>query len=165
MINDSGGVCSCVRGAVSDWTERVFSNAAQIRRLRDENAKLLEERDAAILRAEGMDHYRIKAKCYGDMVHGVSPALAEAGFPVEEFTKDGNVGAVRRSVERLKTAYDSVRFENAKLRRILKDSLSMEQRSIMVSPGNWERRFRVGIKDKDWYATEDAAIDAALRKP
>ena len=48
------------------------------------------------------EHLRVKATCYGDMVHGVTPALAEAGFPVEELTKDGNVGAISRAVEKLR---------------------------------------------------------------
>jgi hypothetical protein len=40
-----------------------------------------------------------KAKCYGDMVHGCSPALAAAGFAPDEFAKDGQVGAIARAVK------------------------------------------------------------------
>ena len=52
------------------------------------------------LRAE-VEHWRVKAECYGGMVHGITPALAEAGFPVEEFAKDGNLGAIPRAVSRM----------------------------------------------------------------
>jgi len=50
------------------------------------------------------EHWRVKAGCYGDMVHGISPVLAAAGFPVEECAKDGNVGAIPRAVTQMRDA-------------------------------------------------------------
>lgn len=46
-----------------------------------------------------VEHWRTKAKCYGDIVHGCTPALDAAGFPVDRFAKDGAVGAIKRAVE------------------------------------------------------------------
>jgi hypothetical protein len=38
------------------------------------------------------------------MVHGISPVLVAAGFPVEECAKDGNVGAIPRAVTQMRDA-------------------------------------------------------------
>ncbi len=51
-----------------------------------------------------IDHWRVKAKCYGDMVHGCSPALAAAGFPVDASGPGGGVEGVKRSVDALKAS-------------------------------------------------------------
>lgn len=49
--------------------------------------------------AETIEHWRVKAMCYGDMVRGCTPALEAAGFPVDASQEDGAVGGVRRAVE------------------------------------------------------------------
>lgn len=50
---------------------------------------------------EQIHHWRTKAECYGNIVHGCSPALEKAGFPVDGEQRDGAVGGVRRAVEAL----------------------------------------------------------------
>ena len=75
------------------------------------------DKDAEIARLqEEVDHYRVKAKCYGNIVHGCSPALASAGFPVDASNQDGAVGGIKRAVEamsaeiaRLKAALEKER--------------------------------------------------------
>lgn len=48
---------------------------------------------------EEVEHWRTKATCYGNIVHGCTPALEKAGFPVETFAKDGAVGSIKRALE------------------------------------------------------------------
>lgn len=50
-----------------------------------------------------------KAKCYGDMVHGCSPALAAAGFPVDENNPHGRIEAIANAVKKMAAALDSAR--------------------------------------------------------
>ena len=45
------------------------------------------------------EKWRIKAKCYGDMVHGCSPALEAAGCPVDASGKGGAVKGIKDAVE------------------------------------------------------------------
>jgi len=45
------------------------------------------------------EHWTVKAKCYGDIVHGCTPALEAAGFPVDRFGESGSIGGIRRAVE------------------------------------------------------------------
>jgi DNA repair exonuclease SbcCD ATPase subunit len=58
-------------------------------------AQLAEARDE-------IDHWKVKAECYGNMVHNVSPVLAEAGYPVDNSLPDGAVGGVAKAVEKLR---------------------------------------------------------------
>lgn len=58
------------------------------------------EQQASISRLEEeVQHWKVKATCYGNIVHGCSPALEAAGFPVDASNADGRVGGIRRSVE------------------------------------------------------------------
>jgi len=67
------------------------------------------------LRAE-VEHWRVKAECYGGMVHGITPVLAKAGFPVEEFAKDGNLGAIPRAVSRMAAEVERLKAALKELR-------------------------------------------------
>jgi len=58
----------------------------------------VKERDAAV---SDVDHWRVKAKCYGNIVHGCSPALEAAGHPVDKSPPGGAVEGIRKSVEAL----------------------------------------------------------------
>lgn len=50
---------------------------------------------------EQVNHWRVKATCYGNIVHGCSPELEKAGFPVDSFAPDGAVGGIARAVKAL----------------------------------------------------------------
>ena len=78
------------------------------------------ERDA--LRAEverlkdELEHWRSKAQCYGAIVHGCSPALEAAGYPVNDGANTGGaVAGVKVAVEALKAERDALRAEKARL--------------------------------------------------
>lgn len=55
---------------------------------------------------ESVQHWKIKAECYGNIVHGCSPVLASAGHPVDKTQKDGAIGGIRRAVEALTAERD-----------------------------------------------------------
>lgn len=57
-----------------------------------------------------------KAKCYGDMVHGCSPALERAGHPVDASLPGGAVRGIRAAVEALVAERDAARAEVERLR-------------------------------------------------
>lgn len=56
-----------------------------------------------------LDHWRVKATCYGNIVHGCSPALEAAGYPVDASGGDGAVGAIKRAVEAMAKDLESAR--------------------------------------------------------
>lgn len=61
--------------------------------------KLGESRSEISQLRDDVNHWRVKAECYGNMVHGCSPALADAGYPVDASMQEGAVGGIRKSVE------------------------------------------------------------------
>jgi hypothetical protein len=67
---------------------------------------------------EEVNHWKIKAKCYGNIVHGCSPALAAAGFPVESSQPDGAVGGIRRAVEAMAKEKQELRAAMLDLRNL-----------------------------------------------
>lgn len=81
--------------------------------------KAHEQERAERQKAIGMQEYRgntvsymyDKAKCYGDMVHGCSPALAAAGFPVDENDPDGRVSAIAKAVKAMSDALLAARLQ------------------------------------------------------
>lgn len=77
-------------------------------------ARLTEERDRGLYKGNSYEYWYTKAKCYGDMVHGCSPALEAAGFPVDHYAKDGAVGAIARSVTALADTLAQLRAELAR---------------------------------------------------
>jgi hypothetical protein len=50
---------------------------------------------------ESQNHWRIKADCYGSIVHGCTPALEAAGCTVDCSGGDGAVGGIARAVKQL----------------------------------------------------------------
>ncbi len=80
-----------------------------------ESAVAAEDKTVAELKDE-CDHWRVKAKAYGDMVQGCSPTLATAGFPVDASQADGAIGGIARAVEALAKDRDSLRAKVAELR-------------------------------------------------
>lgn len=80
-----------------------------------------------------------KAKCYGDMVHGCVPALAAAGFPVDENSdsrKEAIAKAVRQLAEALtaeRVAHDKTKAELEAVKRA-HHKLVREYESALRSP-------------------------------
>lgn len=68
--------------------------------------------------ADEINHWRVKAECYGRMVHNCAPALAEAGFPVDSSQPGGGVEGVRKAVIALAADRDGLREEVEQLKRI-----------------------------------------------
>ena len=78
-------------------------------KIEDLTAKLSRSESARREAEAEIDHWRVKARCYGDIVHGCSPALAAAGFLVDATQNDGAVGGIARSVNALASALASER--------------------------------------------------------
>lgn len=85
-----------------------------------ERAQRQREVGAQEYRGNTVSYMYDKAKCYGDMVHGCSPALADAGFPPEEYAKDGQVGAIARAVADMAEEMSNVHAQNEALRGALR---------------------------------------------
>ncbi len=110
----------------------------------------------------GMQEYRgntvsymyDKAKCYGDMVHGCSPAIAAAGFPVDENAPDGQVGAIARSVQEMSS---KLAAHSETVRRLC-DMLSSAGHSAVdyVGAANYRER------QEEAHNNIDAAYEKAL---
>ncbi len=73
-----------------------------------------EARDKVRQLKEDNNHWRVKAKCYGDMVHGCSPAFEAAGFPVDRRGDDGAVGGIARAAKAMAAEIERLQ-EEAKL--------------------------------------------------
>lgn len=90
--------------AIHEWASKPVSMrlkpAAKVSAAVHHAMRLAIDTHDAALRAE-VGHYRAKAEAYGGIVHGCSPALAAAGFPVDATKPDGAVGGIRRAVEAL----------------------------------------------------------------
>jgi chromosome segregation ATPase len=72
----------------------------------EERDRLQRERDEA--RAE-VDHWRVKAEAYGNMVFGCGPVLEAAGHPIDCSLPGGKVKGVRIAVEALVLERDDAR--------------------------------------------------------
>jgi hypothetical protein len=104
------------------------------RQLLDPQCKWCESCDEVMDLIEQCEHWRVKAQCYGDMVHGVSPALAAAGFPVEEYAKDGNVGAIARAVAKMRDALAALKAKYERLLAAAKDLFDCHAEGGYVQP-------------------------------
>lgn len=99
------------------------------RHLSAKNALAAAEKRAeeAEAKASETDHWRVKARCYGDIVHGCSPALAAAGFPVDSSQHDGAVGGIARSVSALAETLASERAARVAAERERDEARSSEE--------------------------------------
>jgi hypothetical protein len=111
LLNDYGG------GNVQWWQD-------YIRSLLDKAHDHYAEQLAAA--NEDIGHWKVKATCYGNMVHGCSPALADAGFPVDDEQADGAVGGIARAVKAMakqlaaeRERGDKAEAENTRLRQVI----------------------------------------------
>jgi hypothetical protein len=66
---------------------------------------------------EQVNHWRVKAECYGNIVHGVTPVLGASGHTVDRFREDGAVGTIKLSVESLVKERDNLRQMVDRLRQ------------------------------------------------
>ena len=83
-----------------------------------EITRLSSDRQAAIDAAtkelrEEVEHWRVKAECYGNIVHGCTPTLEEAGYPVDR----NKMGGIALSVKALATERDKLREDNKRLEK------------------------------------------------
>lgn len=84
---------------------------------------------------EQIVHWQVKAKCYGDIVHGCSPALEAAGFPVDAHRSDGAVGGIKRSVEALVAKFEAdLNAKGAEIERLKSQQSSEEAVAVRDSP-------------------------------
>jgi len=99
---------------------REFRSNVEIMRLQSEVARLERESSSQTYRGNSVEHWYTKAKCYGDMVHGCSPALEAAGFPVDRFCDDGAVGGIARAVEAMQARVAELKGERDEAREAAK---------------------------------------------
>ena len=88
--------------AAEKETARYWEKSAEHER--DQRQKHVGEQE---YRGNTVSYIYDKAKVYGDMVHGCVPALASAGFPVDENDPQGRASAIANAVNKLKTERDA----------------------------------------------------------
>lgn len=86
-----------------DW--KVITDG-QSRRIAGQNERILDLKARADRAEDDTQHWRTKAKAYGDMVHACSPAFAKAGFPIDSFLSDDRLGGIGKAAEALAAARD-----------------------------------------------------------
>ena len=71
----------------------------------------IEAKDAEV------DHWRVKAECYGRIVHGCTPALESAGYHVDKSGKGGAISAIKDAVERMAATIEAKDAEIAEAKK------------------------------------------------
>ncbi len=133
--------------------------AVKVAQLQADNARLTEELQLSKKgESDQVNHWRIKAQCYGNIVRGCTPALEASGFPVDCTRADGAVGGIARAVLAMHAAMTQLRQEKGRLEASLSEHGESTDARCDECQKSTGKDWRIGLSVKPKYRPEAGVV-------